>query len=353
MKFVFSYKCRKDINYKTLIRKLLYYSGLTFLFARLLYMIAFCFYGKSGTAILCYHSINYINNPKIFKPNVVETDNFIKQMQYLKKKYNVISLGAYINNYKKISRGRNVVITFDDGYKDNFTNAYPVLRKLKLPATLFLATDYIGTGKVKIEDTLANCFVKKDISSINVSGLGLRVFVTNENERHDVLRDIIYSVSRLDVDKRAAVFDEICTVYDINANEPDDTMLTWDELKQMDRQLISFGSHSRSHDNLTKLSPESLMDEIRTSKNIIEHNLTCEVKSLSYPMGYFDDNVVKAAKEAGYVYALTIIPEINDGELDLFRIKRITALNNYELFKFQLICNNGILYNLYSKLVRA
>lgn len=92
--------------------------------------------------ILTYHSINDKEGSHFVSPK-----NFTKQMEYIKKKgYQVITLDELvesIKNKKKPKRNR-VVITFDDGYYDNFEYAYPVLKKLGFPATVFLVSDYMG-----------------------------------------------------------------------------------------------------------------------------------------------------------------------------------------------------------------
>lgn len=105
---------------------------------------------KYTVPILMYHNIGYEESSFFVRP-----ENFTKQMEYIKKKgYAVIALeelAESIKNKKPLKRN-NVVITFDDGYRDNFQYAYPVLKKLGFPATIFLITDvignkYSGTGK--------------------------------------------------------------------------------------------------------------------------------------------------------------------------------------------------------------
>lgn len=95
--------------------------------------------------ILMYHNIGYAKGGSFVTP-----ENFARQMEYIKKNnYEVITLDEFVESIKdkKLLKRNKVVITFDDGYKDNFEYAYPVLKKFGFPATIFLITDWIGTNK--------------------------------------------------------------------------------------------------------------------------------------------------------------------------------------------------------------
>jgi len=118
------------------------------LFSVIIFLIAFYFLWVSPrytTPILTYHSINYEKGNHFVSP-----ENFAKQMEYIKKKgYEVITLDELVKSIqsKKTLKRNKVVITFDDGYQDNFKYAYPVLKKFGFPATIFIITDYVGNEK--------------------------------------------------------------------------------------------------------------------------------------------------------------------------------------------------------------
>lgn len=337
---------------KRLIKRILYYSGIPYILLHILYFIAYNFCKTPGTRILYYHSINDLNNTMIFNANIIETENFIKQMKYLKKNYNVISLEYFVNNYKRLSNSKNVVITFDDGYKDNFINAYPMLKRYNLPATLFLAIDCVDTGKTKFEDKLTYFFLMNNISSIVVSSLNLKKTLKDNNERNEMLKFICYSINKLDNRERENIINEIYNKYNIEKDNLYGIMLTWDDIKQMDRNLISFSSHSFSHVNLTKLDNEKLTEEIHKSKSILDNRIGSSVRGFSFPFGEFDRNVIRELQDAGYRYAVTTVHGVNNNDIDLFQLKRIPVMNNFHLFKFSLIRQSGKFYKLYAKLAK-
>lgn len=130
---------------KQVIEKLL-------LFSIIILLGGFYFFwlpSKYVVPILTYHSVNYDGGGFFVNPEI-----FNKQMEYIKKKgYEVITLDALVRSIKdrKQLKRNKVVITFDDGYKDNFSYAYPVLKKFGFPATIFLVTD--SMGKYSIDST--------------------------------------------------------------------------------------------------------------------------------------------------------------------------------------------------------
>lgn len=117
---------------------------------------------KYTVPILTYHSIDYGKGNHFINP-----ENFAKQMEYIKKKgYAVITLDELVRSIKtrKRLKRNKVVITFDDGYQDNFKYAYPILKRFGFPATVFLVTDYIGNEKRFLNWGQVKLMSKDDIS---------------------------------------------------------------------------------------------------------------------------------------------------------------------------------------------
>ena len=200
--------------------------------------------------ILTYHDFGYGTGIQI------SPENFEWQMHYLKEKhYNVISLDELVEGIKKGKKfPRNtVVITMDDGYKDNFTYAYPVLKKYGFPATIFLIANNIGT----------------------------------------------------------------------NAN-----FLDWDQIRDMARNNISFGGHTKSHVYLPEIKDKDVLwDEIYGCKKIIEEHIE-PVYYISYPKGGFTEEIKTLVKKAGYKAACATNRgfDILD-RADVYELNRISVRN--------------------------
>ena len=105
-------------------------------------------YCKSQYIIFLYHRVG--PNKSIWLPNSIDIYEFENQLRYLSKTYTFLSLDTLVRYIKKNRQLPNkvAVITFDDGYKDNYTYAFPILKKYNVPATIFLTTGYLNNGKL-------------------------------------------------------------------------------------------------------------------------------------------------------------------------------------------------------------
>lgn len=210
--------------------------------------------------IICYHCVKDQAN-SCLRPT--RTADFERQMRYLSRAYNPMSLecmARHIEGGMDLPSGA-IAVTFDDGYRDNYENAYPILKKYDIPATIFLTTDFIGTGQIPAWEK------------------GYYV-----------------------------------------AKEP--LMLDWKQVREMSEDGIAFGSHTVTHPFLTRIPRGRAAEEMCVSKDIIEQKLGKHVTAFAYPSGDFDATVKEMAKEAGYTAAVSIIAGHNDLHDDVHALKR-------------------------------
>jgi peptidoglycan/xylan/chitin deacetylase (PgdA/CDA1 family) len=131
-----------------------------------LYQI-FSIFQSNGVVILMYHSVG--DNEEFF---TVKTALFEKQMEYLKKNYfNVIKLNTFsqTSDFRKLKK--TIIITFDDGYEDNYLNAFPILKKYNFPATVFVSTAFVGKNMVARKGTDMKILSEEEMKEMHKSGL--------------------------------------------------------------------------------------------------------------------------------------------------------------------------------------
>jgi len=287
----------------------------------------------SGSCIiLMYHRVLPIDSDVSERPEwercrslpgiLVSPKMFDAQMRFLARKYKVISLDQLL---RCLDSGnplppRSVVITFDDGWRDNYVYAYPVLEKYNLPATIFLSTEFIGTNRIFWPERVIKCltdegrFVRELLNGAGVlvpSVIGKLIGSIGETSAaHQslVLDQLIWEMKQLTPDVREALMKTLFSRAPKHGAATSDVrvMLDWDEIAEMKAAGITFGSHGISHELLTMISPVQRERELRGSKRAIEEQLGTKVDSLAYPNGNYDDEIKQLARQTGYRCALAV-----------------------------------------------
>ena len=312
----------------------LYAAGLLSLIARIRL--------RQKAVVLMYHRVlsgEEISRRKIQNGIIVETGTFKKQIGFVRKHLNPISLQEFVDYLERNIPfpNKTCLITFDDGWRDNFLNAYPVLKEEGVPAVIFLPTDFIGSlrsfWQEELTDLLAaarkRCREDKGFSARNKTLFDIEGF-----------RDIMASDEKrlpqeiagfLSIQKRKSIPEIEELIHSLRlALEPEVTpekkesvFLTWDEVKIMARDGIAFGSHGKSHAILPAVSAREAEGEIRDSKEILKKNLGQNIDAFSYPNGDYDASVAKAVQDQGYRVAFgTEGGHVSICE-DPFRVKRV------------------------------
>jgi len=199
---------------------------------------------------------------------------FEQHLRYLKASHHIpVSLSeveAYLLSGKALPDNA-VVITLDDGFEDNYTQAFPLLQQYGIPATIFLASGVVG---------------------------GKNEWMTG--------RDF-----------------------------PERKMLNWQQIEEMNRHKISFGAHTVSHPKLSELSDALATQEIVTSKQVIEERLGEPCNHFAYPYGLFNDQTCKIVKEAGFKLACSTRSGFNNVARDPFILHRIEVYGNDPVWKLK------------------
>ena len=245
-------------------------------------------------------------NLKIIAYHRVHPLYFEEQMNYLNKNYKVISLReaiTKINNKEEIKN--TVVITFDDGYVNNYLYAYPILKKLNLPATIYVTSEFIDKHKFTWWD-----------KSIHYS-LGMEY---NNELKKMKIEDMNYiidqKIKKLNINRR-----EVPLKYHF---------MNWKQLRKI-QDVFEIGGHTIKHQILTNLTLEEAEKEIKQSKKLIENKIRRKIITFAYPNGNYNENIQSIVKKSGYINAVSY----NAGNIkDKFALYRKGINENDDLAAF-------------------
>jgi len=267
--------------------------------------------------VLNYHRIDdpFRAGFDTFRPNVSATPSiFAAQMDYLSQKYNVISgteLAAFIKGGHQLP-SHAAIITFDDGYCDNYTNAYPILKARNLPAIIFLATDFIGTRKPFFWDLIAYCFFHTTKEQANLPRFGSQSWM-DESTREVVIQKFIEALKRMpDVEKQKLI-DQLPSMLGIDLSDDafKNLMMSWSDARELSEIGIELGAHTASHPILTRISLEDASAELLQSKQHVEAEIGKPIISFAYPNGQssdFNNEIMDRVQRAGFEIAFTLLP---------------------------------------------
>jgi len=291
------------------------------------------FMRNENLTVLAYHRIN--EKPDDSYPHQEDTvsttsDMFRSQLAFLKRYCFVTTfkgLAELIAANEKIPPN-TVIITFDDGYRDNYDIALPILSEFKLPAVIYVVTGNIDTGQPFWFDILSYALTNAPNGTLRVLD-GRHTFdISNGNGK--LLRRSFGDLVRVLTDQeRVQAISELVDYSkcrdEIEAHER--MVLTWPEVSELHSAGIEIGSHTVSHPFLSCLSDEQLESELVESKRRIETEIGSPVVSLSYPTGgksFYDERALKFAATCGYQFAVSYehnaLPYSHDARFDIPRI---------------------------------
>ncbi|MBU1057120.1 MAG: glycosyltransferase [Proteobacteria bacterium] len=247
---------------------------------------------KNSFTILTFHRVLPDTQNKYFRDKmVVPLDTFELILIFLSKHANVISLREAIEKKKKGDpfEAGSVIITFDDGYCDNYIWAFPLLKKYNLPATIFLTTGPLDTGVPLCWDLLnwaIACYWEKRMTLLAEGPLTAYMSGNNAKSPGQLANDINDRINEMNQDARITFISQITEWYKrIQMSDPPNLMMDWDMVQEMAQNNISFEAHTVTHPFLDELEPEKLLWETTTSRNRIQQMTGQPADILACPRG--------------------------------------------------------------------
>lgn len=289
--------------------------------------------------ILVYHRVS--EQKDIYFPPI-SVKVFEGQMRHLSRYFNVLRLEDAVSMMIKGELVENaMVVTFDDGYRDNFVNAFPILEFFGLPATIFLTAGVIGGGALLWHDRVFAAFRGASVSSLRDPAGSGRIYALGSPEEHlATLHEILRWLRAIPEARREEAIFALTNSLGARSNEEEkDIMLRWEDIRYMSQRGVNFGAHTMTHPILSTLDEGRVMAEIFDSKAVIEEQVGMPVRTFAYPNGKRDDynkTTIDFLKKSGFLCAVTTVFGTNSLGDDLFQLKRESPFeSNLSLFAFK------------------
>jgi len=273
--------------------------------------------------ILTYHRVNDDGDPFF---SALPTAVFERQMRHVARNYRVLPLEDLVERLQRGGLPRNTLaITFDDGYRDNLTHAAPILSRLGLPATIFLATGFIGTAEVPWFDRLAHG-LKKSTMDVVRTPWGDELALSGLPARMRAMERTLEHFKRVPDEERHRGLDELLTALGVTDQRIfKNLMLSWDDVHAVRGLGFSIGAHTVNHPILSRVTPQRAWTEILGSRTMIESACGAAPRAFAYPNGGTEDyteTVKRLVREAGFTCAVTTRFGLNTSNTNPWELRR-------------------------------
>ncbi|MBZ5523670.1 MAG: polysaccharide deacetylase family protein [Acidobacteriia bacterium] len=307
------------------------------LYIRILYFSGLLWWAKSriardGVVVLTLHRV--LPEPEFEQADcqkgmLVRDTTFDGLLSYLRARCECVPLlqpGGQPAGAGKGSRVR-VALTFDDGWRDNYHTALPLALRHEVPFTVFICP-----GFIEHRETFWPAAVVKLWRAAERSGtLGQlrelwRATVSGASAERDTLDDLMDDLKPLDAARRNSFIDAARSLAGnenlSTQNENGGEFLTWQQIKEMAKQGVAFGSHTDTHRILPKIPVSEALRELQVSRGTVEFNLkSCSL--LAYPNGDWSETVRTLASQCGYRFAFANSPGVWKTGTNPFSIPRV------------------------------
>jgi peptidoglycan/xylan/chitin deacetylase (PgdA/CDA1 family) len=300
--------------------------------------------------VITYHRFgNPADTPDLDPALVSATpETFVRQMEHLRRWYRPLALSDIIKAFRtgQPLPNRSVHVTVDDAYRDFREVAWPVLRRLEIPVTVFVPTAFPGQklrsfwwDRLHRADVERATSWSKRLEGVVTLDRGTGNGVTHKAMLRDVLR-------RLPPEMAETIMSEACVDVDsadgaeLPAQASLGAVLSWDELRELQDEGVTFGAHTQHHVALPVVDLASIRQEIRRSLDDLTRELGEGPWSIAYPYGMCNPTVARIAEEEGCMLGFTCEDGLNrPGFTDPLRLRRsnITPRTSPPVFAIRML----------------
>jgi peptidoglycan/xylan/chitin deacetylase (PgdA/CDA1 family) len=288
--------------------------------------------------IACYHRVveNFERSANgVHPPMLISTRMLERQIDWLAKRFALMSLdeiASYFQAGRPFDKKRPAAITFDDGYRDVYDHAFPLLKRKGIPAAFFVVTDLVGTSQPQFFDRfylLLRLLHQRGLPLALTIEQALRAtgpraaaevrLLETEEDPFAVMTAFLEAFPRHQLEEVISRLENGLALEKSLLGEL--LPLSWDMIETLSRSGMTIGSHTKSHPLLTNENAQTVSRELDESKQILEARLKTRIKHFAYPDGRFNSDVVQAVGKAGYDFGYSIC-HVRDRQTPVLTIPR-------------------------------
>lgn len=259
---------------------------------------------------------------------------FRQEMEWLKAETKILSeeeLIEIVYSKKKVNEICSMV-TFDDGYRDNFDIAFPILSELKIPAIFFIPTRNLSERKVGWWDVVA--YLVKHTSKKSFHFRNNDYIITKPDQLIKKFNKELKSCSPNQIDDYLLGLSNALALSLPSSNLQDHELMTWEQIKVLNDSGMTIGSHSHDHSILSRQDGVVLKSQLEKSVKILEDLLNKKINSIAYPVGgynHFNEETKKVVKDIGLKLGFSYLTGVNQWDkVDPFDVKRMNIKSEWK-----------------------
>ena len=303
----------------------------------------FAWRNRRRLPILMYHGLA----PRPLAPacwQQLDVASFRRQIEWVAAHYRVLPLEEALSRlYAGTLPERALAVTFDDGYASNLELGLPILEAFRVPATVFLVTDLVGTVGVPWADRLYLALARTNVASASSTALALEAApLSSDADRARAYETAVRAAKALPRAAKDAALSRL--VADLGQDGPFDPgvfrMLSWDDVAALSRSgLVTVASHTRTHQILSRCTDAEVHAEVGPAHEELARRVGRTPNVMAYPVGRaidYDARAIAAVEGAGIPFALTTVegfagPESAPRELPRFGVDHDLAFSRFRL----------------------
>lgn len=295
-----------------------------------------------GLLVLNYHRIGESrHSPLDHDLWSASTEDFDRQIAAVVRDFDVVGV-TDLDRVLRSGRGRHVMITFDDGYLDNYTDAFPVLKRHRAVATFFVTTGFLDVPQVPWWDEIAWMVRSSPLAELPANTWTGMPIPFDDPHRQRAITRLLSLFKRLDGQRTADFLADLAIALQSGrcpVHIAHELWMTWPMLREMRQAGMTVGGHTVNHPVLANLSPEQQDYEVRECRRRLVQEMREPIEAFSYPVGGCDsfNAYTRAALERhGFRWAFTYLGgHVSSRRYDRFAMPRTAVETDVDLPLFQ------------------